>query len=55
MASRSYVAGMLPNSPDNLRRWIMHPQEVKPKNAMPDVGVSEEEARHMTAYLYTLE
>jgi cytochrome c1 len=55
MASRSYVAGMLPNNPDNLRRWIMHPQHVKPSNAMPEVGVSEAQARDMTAYLYTLE
>jgi cytochrome c1 len=55
MASRSYVAGTLPNNPDNLRRWIMHPQHVKPNNAMPEVGVTEAQARDMTAYLYTLE
>lgn len=55
MASRSYVAGMLPNNPENLLRWIMHPQAVKPKNAMPDLGVSEPDARDMAAYLYTLE
>src|SRR3954451_22853491 len=40
IASRAYLAGMLPNSPDNMREWLMHPQRVKPKNAMPDVGLS---------------
>ena len=30
MASRAYVAGMLPNTPDNLRAWIRHPQAIKP-------------------------
>lgn len=55
MASRAYVAGTLPNSPDNMREWIMHPQRVKPKNAMPDVGLTEASARDITAFLYTLE
>ncbi len=54
MASRSYVAGTLPNTPANLQRWIQHPQQVKPNNAMPEVGVSDEEARDISAYLYTL-
>jgi len=54
MASRAYVAGMLPNTADNMREWIMHPQKVKPKNAMPDMGVDEKDARDITAYLYTL-
>jgi cytochrome c1 len=34
--------------------WLRHPQKVDPKSAMPDLGVSEPEARDMTAYLYTL-
>jgi cytochrome c1 len=55
MASRAYVAGTLPNSPDNMREWLMHPQKIKPKNAMPDVGLTDADARDITAYLYTLE
>jgi cytochrome c len=54
VAGRSYVAGMLPNTPDNMRSFIMHPQQVKPRNAMPEIGLTDEEARNMTAYLYTL-
>lgn len=52
--SRSYIAGVLQNTPENLLRWITQPQEVQPGNAMPDLGVTQEQARDMGAYLYTL-
>ena len=51
---RSYIAGGIPNTPANLVRWLDDPQAMKPGSAMPDLGVSPEEARHMAAYLYTL-
>lgn len=51
---RSYVAGFLPNYPDALVRWIVDPPAVKPGTAMPAMGVSAEDARHMAAYLYSL-
>jgi cytochrome c len=51
---QSYVAGLLPNTPDNLARWIMHPQQIHPQTAMPDMGISEQQARHIAEYLYTL-
>ncbi len=50
----SYVAGRLPNYPEPLVRWIVDPPSVKPGTLMPDLGVSEQDARHMAAYLYTL-
>lgn len=52
---KSYIAGGIPNVPDNLIRWLDNPQAMKPGTLMPDVGVSPEEARHMAAYLYSLE
>jgi cytochrome c1 len=52
--SRVYIAGIQPNTPENLLRWIAQPQEVQPGNAMPDLGVTEEQARDIAAYLYTL-
>lgn len=52
--SRGYVAGVLPNTPENLIRWLQHPQEVAPRTAMPDLGIEPEEARHIAAFLYTL-
>ncbi|MGJ9417128.1 c-type cytochrome [Massilia sp. CMS3.1] len=51
---RSYIAGGIPNTPQQLTRWLDNPQAVKPGTAMPDLGVSPEEARHMAAYLLTL-
>jgi cytochrome c oxidase assembly factor CtaG/cytochrome c2 len=53
-AERHYIAGTLLNTPDNLIRWIMDPQAIEPGTAMPDLGVTPEEAAHMSAYLYTL-
>lgn len=49
---RSYVAGRLPNTWENLAKFIQHPQEIEPGIAMPDLGVSEDEAHDMAAYLY---
>jgi cytochrome c len=54
IASRSYIAGVLPNAPQNLIRWIRDPKGVDSLTAMPNVGVTESDARHIAAYLYTL-
>ena len=54
-AERSFIAGELDNTPENLVRWIMDPQGVEPGTAMPDTDAPEDVARHMAAYLYTLE
>jgi cytochrome c2 len=55
IASRVYLGGTLPNTPENMARFIRKPQEVDPRTAMPDMGVTEAHARDMVAYLYTLE
>ena len=54
IASRSYLAGQLPNTPENLLLWIRKPQDVQPGTAMPDMGVTEQDGRDIAAYLYTL-
>ena len=51
---RRFVAGRLPNTPENLVRFIVDPQATSPGTAMPDLGVTEAEARDMVAYLATL-
>ena len=51
---RTYIAGTLVNAPDNLVRWIRTPEIVEPGTVMPNLGVSLEDARDITAYLYTL-
>lgn len=55
IAYRSYLGGILPNTPANMVRWITHPQAVSPGTAMPELGVSEQQARDMAAYLYQQE
>ena len=52
---RNYVTGSLVNTPENLSRWIREPQKVEPGNAMPDLGVTEQEAADIAAYLYSLQ
>lgn len=52
---RSYIAGRVPNTPASLAHWIAQPSALVPDTAMPSMGVSPEEARHMAAYLGSLE
>jgi cytochrome c len=53
ISNRSYLAGMLENTPDNLRHWIQHPRKVNPHTAMPEQGVTDQDASDIAAYLYT--
>lgn len=53
-ASRTFIAGKLPNQFDNLTRWIRTPQAIEPGTAMPNLPINEAEARAMAAYLSTL-
>jgi cytochrome c2 len=54
IGSRVYLAGRLPNTPDNILKWIQHPHQVDEQTAMPDTGVTDADARDIAAYLYTL-
>lgn len=54
VAARTYIGGRLTNSPDNMVRWIRDPRGVDPQTAMPNLGVSEQDARDIAGYLYTL-
>lgn len=54
-ASRTYIAGRVPNTPSNLVLWIENPPAIDPKTAMPSLGLSEQQARDAAAYLYTLQ
>src|SRR6185437_3090427 len=53
-ARRFFIAGMLPNSADNLAYWLQFPQKVVPGNAMPDSDLNGSEARDAAAYLESL-
>jgi cytochrome c2 len=52
--ARLYIAGVLPNSPQNLVRWIRDPRQIDPHTAMPDLNVGERDAQDIAAYLYAL-
>jgi cytochrome c2 len=52
---RVYLAGKWPNEPELVVRWLVDPPSMAPLTAMPSVGATDEQARDMAAYLYTLE
>ena len=54
IARRVYLAGVLPNTPENMTRWIRAPREIDPRTAMPDMQVPAPHAQDMVAYLYRL-
>jgi cytochrome c2 len=54
IVGRMYIAGVLTNTPEHMVRWIRDPPAIDPKTAMPNLGVTEKEARDITAYLYAL-
>jgi mono/diheme cytochrome c family protein len=54
VGERIFIAGNLRNTPKNMVRWLQHPQQIRPGSAMPDLGVGEDEARQIAAYLATL-
>lgn len=49
---QGFIAGRLPNVPHYLVFWIQRPQEYLPGTAMPNLGVSDGDARDIAAYLY---
>jgi cytochrome c len=54
MASRSLIAGKLPNKPDTMISWLQDPPKYDPQAAMPNLGVTPADSRDISAYLYTL-
>jgi cytochrome c len=51
LSGRSYLAGRLSNTRVNLEQWISHPQQYEPGTAMPEMGVTPDDARQIAAYL----
>ncbi|MGQ9371757.1 c-type cytochrome [Azospirillum sp. ST 5-10] len=54
MARQVYVGGVLPNLPENLEAWIRDPVAIDPRTAMPDLAVTDGEARAIAGYLYSV-
>jgi cytochrome c len=55
IATRAYIAGVVPNVPENMMQWIMNPPAIDSKTAMPNLHVTAADARDIAAYLYTLQ
>ena len=54
IASRTYIAGVLQNTHANMLRWIQNPPQVDDKTAMPNLRVTDQDARDIASFLYTL-
>lgn len=49
---RAYIAGQIPNRPEELIRWLRNPQDIAPGTVMPNMDVTEQDARDIAAFLY---
>jgi cytochrome c len=56
VASRTKIAGGAVNNtgPDDLKKWIMNPTALKPGTLMPNLGLTDDEATKIVAYLELL-
>jgi cytochrome c oxidase subunit 2 len=54
MSRDTIGSGILPNTQENLLRWINDPNDFKPGCLMPAMHLNEEQNRQITAYLLTL-
>jgi cytochrome c oxidase subunit 2 len=54
MSRQTLAAGMIPNSPENLRAWVTDPQEIKPGCLMPAFVLSDHDREQIVSYLSTL-
>jgi cytochrome c oxidase subunit II len=54
--SRQRFAGeRLDNTPENVARWLKNPQEIKPGCHMPNMQLTDDEVKSLTAYLEGLQ
>jgi len=54
MGLRSFVGGVIPNTPPNMVRFLRAPKQFVPDGAMPNLGITERDARDIAAYLQSL-
>ena len=54
IAGRGLIAGAVPNTREQMVRWIRDPRSIDPETTMPAMQVSEQDARDIAAFLATL-
>lgn len=47
------IAGRLPNNPENVVRWLLDPQAIRPNTVMPNLRLTPQQARDIASYLYS--
>src|SRR6267143_1434762 len=52
---RQLAAGVIENSPANMRLWLKSPQHIKPGALMPDFNFTDQQLDQLAAYLSTLQ
>lgn len=52
MYRQVYVAGVAPNTLGALTEFLLDPQALDPRSAMPDTGLTPDEAETIAAFLY---
>jgi mono/diheme cytochrome c family protein len=55
IARRELIAGAVPNTEDQMVRWIRDPRSIDPQTTMPSMQVNEQDARDIAAFLATLD
>jgi cytochrome c oxidase subunit 2 len=48
------AAGMMPNTPQNLAKWLKNPPAVKPGSLMPNLNLNDETVQALVAYLESM-
>ena len=54
MGRQTLASGMVPNTLENLRRWVDDPNSIKPGCLMPAFGLNEHDRDFIVDYLKTL-
>jgi cytochrome c oxidase subunit 2 len=54
MSRKTLASGMVENTPENLRRWVAAPQQIKSGCLMPAFGLGDREYDDIVRYLLTL-
>jgi cytochrome c oxidase subunit 2 len=54
MSRKTLASGMVENTPENLRRWVADPKQIKPGCLMPAFGLTDRERNDIVRYLLTL-
>jgi cytochrome c oxidase subunit II len=55
MSRQTLASGLVPNDPENLRRWILNPQQIKTGCLMPAFGLQAERREAIVDYLLSLD